>query len=346
MNPQKHRRELHKIAEGGFFEFETSAYIKTVLSRLGCEIIPCGETGVSAYFEFGKRKTAAIRAELDALPIKEKTGLSFASETGYMHACGHDGNMAMLLSLCEKISGGSMPEYNVLAVFQPGEELIGGAASVISSGIFSQIRVDEMYALHLFPGLEKGKIHSRGGIICAGSSEVDLDFETSGGHVDSSRPGAVECAAEFLHYAKRALSAQGIFSNFGKICGGAARNISAPRAEIFGTLRYFSPDGSKIAGEILAYACEKLPCACRVAIRNYAPPAENSAHLFEKSRAEYLKNPILCADDFALYHGEVSEILYMLLGTGDTPPLHSDRFDFDESVLSAGVNMYERLLGV
>lgn len=344
MSSWEHRRELHKIAEGGFCEVETSAYINAVLSGLGCEIKSLGATGLAVFFDLGKERTVAFRAELDALPIEEKTGLLFASRTGYMHACGHDGHMAMLLSLCEKLAGGLGSDCNVLAVFQPGEELVGGAESVIKSGIFSQIRVDEMYALHIFPGLEKGRIFSRGGIVCAGSSEVDVNFETSGGHVDASRPCAVECAAEFLHFAKRELSAQGIFSNFGKICGGAARNISASRAEIYGTLRYFFSGGDKTGESILVSVGERLPCACRVAIRNYAPPVENSAHLFEKSRAEYLKDCVLCADDFALYGGVVPEILYMFLGAGDAPPLHSDVFDFDENVLCAGEQMYEDLL--
>ena len=107
MNASEHYRALHRIAEEGFCEFETKKYILGAIENMGCAIYEVGKTGVLAYFDFGKSTTSAFRAEMDALPITEKTGLPFASENvGYMHACGHDAHMAMLLSLAERISKG------------------------------------------------------------------------------------------------------------------------------------------------------------------------------------------------------------------------------------------------
>ena len=315
-----------------------------MLSRLGCDIISLGKTGTGAFFDFGKSKTVSFRTEMDALPIIEKTGLDFASKNGFMHACGHDGNMAMLLSLCEILSGGLYTNYNVLAVFQPAEELCGGAETVIKSGIFSGIHIDEMYAIHLRPGLEAGKIFSRGGIICAGSSEVDIILSSRGGHIDADDGNCVELGAKLLISAKERLGAAGIFSSFGILRGGAARNISAQSAEIYGTLRYFSAGGGDTAREVLSAEGEDLPCACRVAVRDYAPPLENSETLMKKSRAEPLGERLMCADDFACYKSVVPEILYMLLGVGDVPPLHCDTFDFDENILICGVEKYIELL--
>lgn len=345
MNAIKHRRTIHTLAETGYCEFETSAYVKSVLYRLGCEVISVSQTGVAAFFDFGKEQTAAVRAELDALPIKENTGLAFAARNGNMHACGHDAHAAMLLSLCEMLSSGRKPDKNVLAIFQPAEELTGGAESVISSGLLPLRNVTEAYAVHLMPGLLKGRIFSREGVIFAGSEEADVTFSCGGGHIAGSAPDAAVCAARFLLSAKMKLGAIGARANFGVIRAGAARNISAPCAEIYGTLRYFSEPERCAEEEILRELAAASECACRVALRAYAPPVNNSQALFARSAAEKLAVPIACADDFALYGGEVPEILYMLLGIGSTPPLHSDRFDFDENVMESGIGAYIKLLG-
>ena len=105
MTAKEHRHALHSLAEEGFCEFETKKYILNALKLLGCEVYEIGETGVIAYFDFGKSTTSAFRAEMDALPLQERTGLGFASENeGFMHACRHDGNTPMMLEFAERVS--------------------------------------------------------------------------------------------------------------------------------------------------------------------------------------------------------------------------------------------------
>ena len=345
MNAALYRRELHALAEAGFCEFETSGYIKNALGGFGCDVISIGKTGVAAFFDRRKEKTVAFRAELDALPIVEETGLEFAAKNGYMHACGHDGNMAMLLGFCEEISAGTKTDSNILSVFQPAEELNGGAQSVIDSKLFDNIKTDEMFALHLRPKLSKGKLFSRSGIIYAGSSEFDVSFAAEGGHIGDEAENAIESAARFIVLFGDENLASDVRVVSGVIRGGAARNISAPRAEISGTLRYFSETSGDSAKKTIERIAAGQRCACRVAFSDYAPPQYNGAELFSRYDLASIPSPLYFADDFSLYRGSVPETLYVLLGTGDSAGLHTSRFDFDENILYAGVDFYKRVVG-
>lgn len=341
-----HRRALHRLAEPGFCEFQTGEYLQGVLSECGADMKKLGETGIAAYFDFGKSRTAAFRAEMDALPLTEKTGLPFSCRSGFMHACGHDGHMAILLGMAQECSSGFLPDKNVLLIFQPAEELCGGAESVIASGIFDSVRPDEMYALHLRGGLEKGSIFSRAGIICAGSREIDVTFSGSYAHIEEKKSDAMISAAEFLLSAEKSLKDCG-FVGFGKLTAGIARNAVAGEAALFGTQRYFYEKEKFQAEKTLSGLAEKSACRCEIVLRDYSPPLENAAAIFssaeEKIKVNVLPSPLLCADDFSLY-SNVCKILYLLLGAGNVPPLHSDCFDFDESILSGGEKALMSLL--
>ena len=135
-----HRRALHRIPELDDQLPKTQAYLLSQLEGLRCRIITPGRCAVLAYFDAGKPDTAAFRSDMDALPIEEKSGVSFCSaHPGRMHACGHDGHMAMLLCLAQWISGHlDQLARNVLLVFQPAEETTGGAQSIWRTGIFRQ----------------------------------------------------------------------------------------------------------------------------------------------------------------------------------------------------------------
>ncbi len=336
MSASEHYRALHRKAEEGFCEFETKKYILGALERLGCAIYEVGKTGVLAYFDFGKSTTSAFRAETDALPITEKTGLPFASENvGYMHACGHDGHMAVLLSLAEGLSKKGGAPCNVLLIFQPAEEKRGGAELIASSPDFLRISPDRIFALHLMPRLEKGKLFSGSGAIYAGSSEVRAVFYGDRAHItESIKTDALENAARFYIGTKRLMQMEGLFAGFGKLCAGTAGNVTPSFAELYGTMRYFSEREKISETEILFRVADKY--GGELHISEYAPPACNSEKLFELSGCGRLSEPALCADDFSVYGRVCRHLLYMYLGTGDTPPLHSDGFAFDEGILPIG----------
>lgn len=336
MNASEHYRALHRIAEEGFCEFETKKYILGAIENMGCAIYEVGKTGVLAYFDFGKSTTSAFRAEMDALPITEKTGLPFASENvGRMHACGHDAHMAMLLSLAERISKGCDVLCNVLLIFQPAEEKRGGAETVVSSPDFLRIAPERIFAIHLRPQLEKGKLFSGIGAIYAGSSEIVATFCGEQAHItENIKNDALENAARFYVGTKYQAKEEGLLIRFGRLCAGTAGNVTPCLAELCGTMRYFSEPEKISETEILLRKAKKY--GGEVHIFEYAPPACNSGELFELSGCSRLSEPILCADDFSVYGRVCPHPLYMLLGTGDTPPLHSDEFAFDESILRFG----------
>lgn len=343
MNASEHYRALHRIAEEGFCEFETKKYILGVIENMGCAIYEVGKTGVLAYFDFGKSTTSAFRAEMDALPITEKTGLPFASKNvGCMHACGHDAHMAMLLSLAERLSKGCDVLCNVLLIFQPAEEKRGGAETVVSSPDFLRIAPERIFAIHLRPQLEKGRLFSGIGAIYAGSSEIVATFCGEQAHItENIENDALENAARFYIGTKYQAKEEGLLIRFGRLCAGTAGNVTPCLADLCGTMRYFSELERISEIEILLRKAKE--CGGEVHIFEYAPSACNSGELFELSGCSRLSEPILCADDFSVYGRVCPHSLYMLLGTGDTPPLHSDKFAFDESILRAGE---EKLLAV
>ena len=132
------RRALHRIPELGDELPKTMDYLQDVLGTLDCEVLFPLDSAVCAYFDFGAPDTLAFRAEMDALPIAEQTGLPFSSQhSGRMHACGHDGHMAMALELGRRLRGKENLPHNVLLVFQPAEETTGGARRICETGVLS-----------------------------------------------------------------------------------------------------------------------------------------------------------------------------------------------------------------
>jgi hippurate hydrolase len=156
----EHRRTLHRIPELDFDLPKTRAYVTAVLSKLPCTLIPAGRAGLCAYFDAGMPDTMAFRSDMDALPITETNDCDYVStHPGKMHACGHDGHMAMLLGFAEEISRrmNTLP-HNVLLLFQAAEETTGGAREICDAGVFETYKVSKVFGLHLWPEYEKGAV--------------------------------------------------------------------------------------------------------------------------------------------------------------------------------------------
>ena len=151
----ENRRNLHQIPEIELTTQKTAQYIENVLDLYDCTIDHPIQNSVTAYFDNKKEKTIVFRSDMDALPMEENTGLEFKSTNGCMHACGHDGHMAMVLELAKYAKES---DYNVLLLFQPGEEKPGGAKPIIESKFFDKFNVAAIYGTHIYPELEKGKV--------------------------------------------------------------------------------------------------------------------------------------------------------------------------------------------
>jgi len=182
----KFRRDLHQIPEPGYTEKKTSEYVAEHLSRLGLDvktgIARFGVVGTRTYSETGK--TLLLRSELDALPITEETGLPFTStHEGAMHACGHDGHMAMVLGAATVLTK-LKPDLSgcIKFLFQPAEEGPGGAKPMIAEGVMESPKVDYALGCHLWPGIAEGRVGVKAGPLMAAMDRFDLTIKGKGGH--------------------------------------------------------------------------------------------------------------------------------------------------------------------
>ena len=352
----ENRRALHQIPELDFQLPLTVQYLRSELEGLGCTLFSPIEGSLCAWFDFGCEKSIAFRADMDALPILEKSGAAYASRhPGVMHACGHDGHMAIGLELARRLSCKQL-NRNILLVFQPAEEASGGAKPICDTGVFAECKVEAIFGLHLWPGLEKGKIFSRPGEMMSRSAELDVDIFGKSAHIGRSWEGidATEAACVFL---QKAYDLERSVPNhirrllkFGRFQSGTVRNALSAHARLEGGLRAFSDQVFfGLRDRLLEIAKEvesQFGCEVRVQTSNGYPAIHNPIDLHDKVYAiapfENLPEPSMTTEDFSWYQRFVPG-MFFFLGLGDSPALHSDSFDFDESVLKLGADFFEKI---
>lgn len=357
----KYRMDLHQIPELGFEEFKTKAYLYEQVKGLNCQIHEVGETGLVLSFNRGKKKTIAFRADMDALPIGEKTGLEFASKhPGVMHACGHDGHMAILLGLAHYIDKQETLDKNVVLIFQPSEEKEAGAHVIVNSGLLELYKVEAIYGLHLWPGLSKGHIYSKANELMAQASEVFTTVHGKSAHVASSKEGidALHIACSFITdvYAMEASLPQETHRllKFGSFKSGHVRNVLSDYTEMEGTLRSYDSKVHQYLKDQLSTIAKRYEqdygCQIKTTYLDGYNAVINDAQLFNHvlTKIPYLiklDQPVLQAEDFGIY-GKHCPTLFCFLGLGKTTPLHSQTFDFDMSILDKGLEFFIDLLQV
>ena len=379
----RHRRALHRMPELDCDLPQTIAYIEQVLEPLACTVTrPC-ESCVCALFDAGEARTVAIRAAMDALPIAEATGVSFASEhEGRMHACGHDAHMAMVLTLATWLDRmvrerpGDLPR-NVLLVFQPAEETTGGAARVCASGVFERNRVERIFGFHVWPDLPWGTLASRPGPLMARASEVHIAIHGASMHIAKTygltvgeTHDAALAAARFLvaeRWLMRKLGQDGpIVAHFGLVQAGTVCNAVAGEATLAGSLRVLTDEMFECAKEeltrTLEEACSSCGCTYEIEFGEGYPPVTNDPALYSMAadvlpELTLVEEPLLIAEDFSFYQRHLPG-LFLLLGVGApaddeaacgdagcaTSALHTGTFMFDERVLLRGLSAYRRLV--
>ena len=353
----ENRRALHRIPELDRALPATLAYLKSELSGLGCALFEPMESGLCAWFDFGADRAIAFRADMDALPIDEKSGAAYAStHPGRMHACGHDGHMAILLELARRLSKRKHLSRNVLLVFQPAEEASGGAKDICDSGVFTKYNVEAIFGLHLWPGLEKGKLFSRPGAMMSRSCELDVEIFGKSAHIGRSWEGVDSMEAACLYLQKAYELERSLpddiprLLKFGHFQSGTVRNAIAAHTRMEGGLRAFQDDiFFGLRDKLLEIAKEieaQFGCTVRVHTSNGYPAVWNPKELFDKVNSitpvEKLAEPSMTTEDFSWYQRTVPGIFFFL-GLGDNPALHSNNFDFDESVLVLGADFFEQI---
>ena len=356
------RRALHRIPELDTPLPETCAFVTARLSRLHCRLSFPIRGSVCAFFDAGRSDAVAFRADMDALPVAETSGVPFPSEhPGVMHACGHDGHTAMLLALADILDRqlDALPR-NVLLVFQPAEETTGGARDLCLSGILERCRVRRMFGLHLWPGLAEGSVWSRPGPLMARSNEVDVTVEGKSVHLSRAAQGRDALAAGVTYLQRANAMIQQLppdeprVLGFGKLVSGDVRNAVSGHTRLEGSLRTYREETFRFCRqrleEIGRAVAEETGCQVCVRLSEGYPAVWNHEELYARVSAglggdapALLEQPVLAAEDFSFYQQYVPGVFFFL-GAGDVPQLHAPDFAFnDEAVLPAGVEFLQKL---
>ena len=354
------RRALHRIPELELQLPRTMEYLRNSLTHLGCRVFSPTAQSLCAYFDFGAEKTLAFRADCDALPVCEQTGADYAStNSGVMHACGHDGHMAILLELARRLHTKKENKNNILLIFQPGEESPGGARPICQSGVLEEYQVKTIFGLHLWPGLAFGKVFSRENELMSRASEVTVDIYGKSAHIAKAEQGVDATAAAVAFYTRAYEMEKSYPSDvfrllkFGKIQSGTARNALSDHCHIEGSLRAFQEDVFlEMRSKLTAIAKdveEAFGCEVKLHFSEGYPAVMNDAALYRALKKqiswEKLDQPSMTAEDFGWYQRFVPGVFFFL-GLGDVPALHSNDFDFDDAVLRIGADFFEQLTEV
>ncbi|MED3562789.1 M20 family metallopeptidase [Bacillus xiapuensis] len=363
------RRHLHQHPELSFKEYATCEYITKVLEEWDIPYNRISETGI--YVDIiGRNKKGpyiGIRADIDALPIQEQTGLPFSSvNQGVMHACGHDGHTTILLGtvyqlhrLRDKFSG------RVRCIFQPGEEADGAAQQLIDLGVLENPSIDAMLALHLWPHLPHGTIGVKYGAITASCDDFTIEILGKSGH--SARPhqaiDAITISTQILQalhtlVTKSSNPVEPVVVHIGKINGGTASNIVADKVVLEGTTRAVTFETREKLKSQLIDLCESIAKSfggkATVHYKDGHPPVINSdwvtrtveesaIELFGPEKVVHLKEPSMGADDFGAF-AQIVPSTYFRLGIAleekKAFDLHHPQFEFDESIIPIGVQLF------
>lgn len=360
------RRIFHCRPELGLQERETSRRIREELERLDIPYQRIGETAVIAELQGTGDRAVALRADMDALPIQEKTGLPYASACpGIMHACGHDAHTAMLLGAAKLLAArrDTLPG-RVRFIFEPAEEFGGAGAGLLRAGALSGI--DSVFALHVMPQLAAGKVSVEPGVRMAGIGVLHCIIHGKSGHAAMPHQGVDAVLAACTGVVNlQSLISRELPANDAVVIsithfqgGGLAGNVLPDTAEFSGCIRYFEKGLEQpiTAGleRILAKTAETFRATAQTSISYLSGPCVSDTACSAIAVAAARKAlgpeglaplpPVSTSDDFALYLEHVPGV-YAFLGVGNecigaTDPLHSPGFILDESVLGLGSAMH------
>lgn len=357
----KYRKDLHQIPEISFDLFKTSAYIKKELESMGYEIYQTAFTGWIAYKKGKKETSIAFRSDMDALPVLEKSDYPYPStHLGKMHACGHDGHMAMLLGFAYYLKDQTLINDSIVLIFQPAEEYPGGAKVIIEEGFLDKFKVQKIFGIHLYPNLKEGVYGLVKGPMMARNLEFNIKISGKSAHGASPHDGndAILASSHIISQLHTIISRnvdpfeQGVIT-VGTVQGGEARNIIAQDVEITGTMRAFKNEVFYLMKKRVEDIISGIKLSFQVEISSdlmeLYPVVNNDADIVEfiekhlDDNYEYIK-PLMASEDFAFYQEKVPG-MFTMLGTrneekGYVHPLHSCYFNFKDEVLARGVELY------
>jgi amidohydrolase len=373
------RRELHAHPELSNQEAWTSQYVQTELGRLGIKFKAkiAGAHGVIGHLPGKSKHAVALRADMDALPMDEATGKSYASQCpGVMHACGHDGHTAIQLGAAAVLSKLDARPHPMTLIFQPAEEDGGGAEKMCDAGCLKGDAgggigspVTRIYGLHGWPSVPLGTVATRPGSMLAATDDFVVDFKGVGGHAaypHLCKDPIVAAAAAVTALQSLASRSVSPFESFvctvGQFLAGTANNIIPESARIVGTIRTLRPETRVLAKDrfvqIVSQTAQAHGCRADINYMEGYPVTANDIDETERffsiaitaigaGNAQRLEHPTMGGEDFAYYGRHVPACFFFLglkpASVDRYPALHQPDFDFNDDAIAMGVEMMCRL---
>ncbi len=361
------RHELHSIPEIAFDEEKTAQFVEQKLNSFGVTVYPrMAGTGVIASLTAGNsNKSIALRADLDALPIVEKTGVEYCStHEGMMHACGHDGHTTMLLGAAKYLAQHQNFNGTVYFVFQPAEENEGGGRKLVEEGFFKKYPVDAIYGMHNWPGLEVGQFAIRSGPVMAAYDVFDIIINGKGGHAAAphNTVDPIVIAAQIVMALQNISSRQQdpqdvMVVSVTRIHAGDSYNVIPESATLSGTVRTFHQSvQEKIISQftrIVEAICTAYGAAAEINYQMRYPSTINTVKETENAllaamdtvgNGNIIHNfpASMGSEDFSFLLNE-SKGCYISIGNGDSASLHNPYYNFNDEILTIGVSYWVKL---
>jgi hippurate hydrolase len=363
------RRDFHAHPELQFDVHRTAGAVAELLKVFGCdEVVPgIGRTGVVGVIR-GRRsgkKVVGLRADMDALPLEEETGLAYASTVrGKMHACGHDGHTAMLLGAAKYLAETRNFAGTAVVIFQPAEEGGGGGLAMVKDGLMTRFGIAEVYGMHNYPGIPLGEFAIRPGAMMAAADHVEIAVEGKGGH--AARPhltiDTVLVGAQIINQLQSIVSrnVDPLESGVVSICtfqAGHTDNVIPQHARLRGTARSLTPKVRDLLqqriGEVAEGTARLYGARAKVTYHRGYPVLNNHARetsfaadvareIVGDTKVDTDVAPVMGAEDFS-YMLEERPGAFIFVGNGDSASLHHPAYDFNDNVIPLGTSYWVRL---
>ena len=361
------RHNFHQFPELGFCEDQTKCTIANFLNDLDFEVYEgCGVVGVLR--NGTSSRSIGLRADMDALPITERSVHDYVSQReGVMHACGHDGHMAMLLGAAQKLTKSPDFDGTVVFIFQPNEEHGLGANAMIDEGFLEKHPIDEVYGIHNLPGAPIGQISTRTGLICSSESLFEIKIKGQGGHASMPHLGqdTITVGAEIIQALQTVVSRKltpgcGAVLSVTEFFTDGQRNVLPGHASLKGDVRARSKqDRDQIEG-FMQQICKGIEISHNVTTKftfdtqfietiNSAEPVNAVVRVSDALGLETISNrePMSFSEDFAHFSNAIPGC-FLLLGNGskgkNARPLHSSDYDFNDDLLPIGSDFWTALV--
>ena len=363
------RHDIHQHPEILFETHRTSALVKDKLKEFGCDevIEGIGKTGVVGVINGQTNqsgKVIGLRADMDALPINEETGLDYSSKIpGAMHACGHDGHTSMLLGAAKYLCETRNFDGQAVVIFQPAEEGGGGGLEMCKDGMMENFKIDEVYGMHNWPGVELGKFAIRSGPFFAASDFIEATISGKGGHAakphETIDPTVIasQIVVALQTIASRRVDPveQVVVSITSFETSSTAFNVIPQEVKIKGTVRTLDPDVRDLAEKeflrITELTAEAMGGSADAKFTRGYPVMSNSSEQTEFAAkvardvaGECAEAPLVMGGEDFAYMLEERPGAYILLGNGDSSPVHHPKYNFNDDAIPFGCSWLVELV--